>query len=181
MFNDHQKEELLRIARQSVEDFVLLGSIKDFDIQDEKLKNFQGAFVTLYKNKSLRGCIGKIVSTDEPLWQVVRDMAIEAATEDPRFHPVSKDELSEIDYEISVLSAPEKINDWRNIEPGKHGVIVKKGMQSGVFLPQVAIESGWGLEEFLSQLCANKAGLSPNCYKDDKEVDLFIFTAEIIK
>lgn len=181
MFDENQKKQILKIAQESVEKFVLHGKIKKFDVKDEELESFQGAFVTLYKNNSLRGCIGKIVSTDEPLWQVVRDMAIEAATEDPRFHPISKEELSEIDYEISVLSVPQKIDDWRKIELGKHGVIVKRGPQSGVFLPQVALDTDWSLEEFLSELCVNKAGLEPECYKNDNEVEIFIFTAEIIK
>lgn len=181
MFNENQKKQILKIARESVEEFVLHGNIKDFDIQDKDLIKSQGAFVTLYENNSLRGCIGRITSFNEPLWQVVRDMAIEAATRDPRFNPVEAKDLPNIKYEVSVLSTPKEIDNWKNIELGKHGVIIKKGASSGVFLPQVAIETGWSLEEFLSNLCASKAGLDPDCYKNDDEVKILIFTAEIIK
>ncbi len=178
VLNSKQKRELLNIAKQTVESFVQDGKVPEFDVSDERLLWKEGAFVTLHKNGELRGCIGQIVPTEKPLWQVVRDMAISACSEDHRFSPVSKKELAEIDYEISVLSAPEKINNWQDIELGKHGVIVRKEFRSGVFLPQVAADTGWSLEEFLSQLCWQKAGLSPDCYKD-KEVELKVFTAQV--
>lgn len=177
--NQKQQEELLKIARETVENFVKTGEVLEFEISDEKLSKKQGAFVTLKKNGQLRGCIGQIVPTDKPLWQVVRDMAIAAATEDNRFSPVSLDELDDLNYEISVLSVPEQIDDWQKIKLGQHGVIVKKGLQSGVFLPQVAKEVDWGLEEFLSHLCADKAGLAFDCYKNDEEVELLVFEAEV--
>jgi AmmeMemoRadiSam system protein A len=105
-------------------------------------------------------------------------MAVAACSEDDRFHPVSVDELDKLEYEISVLSRPEKIDDWRKIELGKHGVIVRQGRRGGVFLPQVATETGWTLENFLSQLCYQKAGLSPDCYKDPN-TEIKIFTAQV--
>lgn len=155
------------------------GKTPNFKIEDEDLNKNQGAFVTLHQNGELRGCIGLIESHGMPLWQVVRDMAIEAATGDPRFLPVEKTDLKNLKYEISVLSVPEKIDNWKKIELGKHGVIIKKGFDSGVFLPQVAAETGWSLEEFLVHLCADKAGLEPDSYKNDPKLEIYIFEAEV--
>ncbi len=176
--NNEQKKELLRIARQTVETFVRTGQMPEFKVTDKRLAWKEGAFVTLRKNEQLRGCIGQIIPTDKPLWQVVRDMAVAACSQDHRFSPVTEDELPEIDYEVSVLSRPEPIDDWRKIELGKHGVIVKRGFHSGVFLPQVADETGWSREEFLSQLCWQKAGLPPDCYRDP-DTKLEVFTAQV--
>jgi len=177
--NLEQKDALLEIARTTVEGFVKNGQVPDFKISDERLQQKQGAFVTLKKDGELRGCIGQIIPSENSLWQVVRNMAVAAASEDPRFLPVSAAELPKIEYEVSVLSVPEIIDDWRKIELGKHGVIIKKGWHSGVFLPQVATETGWSLEEFLSQLAWQKAGLSPDAYKNDKGVELQVFTASV--
>ena len=177
--NQAQKEELLRIARKTVESYIRDGRVPEFKITDKRLQEKQGAFVTLHLVGRLRGCIGRIEPSSEPLWQVVRDMAIEASVSDPRFRPVNENELEDLEYEISVLSVPEKINDWRQIELGRHGVIVRSGFNSGVFLPQVATETGWTREEFLAHLCADKAGLAANAYKDDPEVELFVFEAEV--
>jgi len=178
LLNNEQKKELLNIARTTVESFVREGKAPKFEISDERLKWKEGAFVTLHKNGDLRGCIGQIVPTDKPLWQVVQDMAVSACSEDHRFKPVSEKELDKIAYEVSVLSVPKKISKWQDIELGQHGVIVQKGLRGGVFLPQVADETGWSKEEFLSQLCWQKAGLAPDCYKDS-EVELKVFTAQV--
>lgn len=178
LLNKEQQKLLLNIAKESVNDYILNGIKKKFKISDEQLQKKQGAFVTLHKDGKLRGCIGQIISTDKPLWLVVRDMAIAAATEDNRFLPVNKQELNKLDYEISVLSKPKKIDNWQDIELGKDGVIVKYGLHSGVFLPQVAEETHWDKETFLSQLCSQKAGLSPDCYKDSN-VELLTFRAQI--
>ncbi len=180
VLNDAEKAQLLKIARTAVESYIKNGQVPDFNITSQRLNQRQGAFVTLHKHGQLRGCIGQIIPTDKPLWQVVRDMAIAAATQDTRFAPVTEDELSDLEYEISVLSRPQPIKDWRQIELGKHGVIVRKGLRTGVFLPQVATETGWSKEEFLAQLCAQKAGLPPYCYKD-KDIELQVFTAQVFK
>ena len=142
---------------------------------DPRLTAISGAFVTLNKQGELRGCIGNIIG-QKPLYQTVRDMAIESATADPRFQPVTKEELKDINIEISVLSPLRKISDISEFELGRHGVIVKKGWNQGVFLPQVALETGWSKEEFLSNLCAHKAGLSPDAWKDPK-TEIHIFSA----
>jgi len=176
-----QKNELLEIAKNTIKSYALNKTVPKYNVIDERLNINEGAFVTLYKNRQLRGCIGQIIPGDEPLWKVVQNMAVEAAFGDPRFKPVVKEEFDDLDYEISVLSPPEKIDDWRKIELGKHGVIVKKGFKTGVFLPQVAKETGWNLEEFLGNLCTEKAGLNSECFKNDKDVELYNFTAQVFK
>ncbi len=181
MLNEEQKKELLNIARATVESYARDGKVPKFDVNDERLKWKKGAFVTIHKDSKLRGCIGQIAPSGKPLWQVVRDMAVAACSKDHRFSPVSKKELDNIDYEVSVLSIPEKINNWQDIELGKHGIILQKGLRSGVFLPQVADETGWSKEEFLSQLCWQKAGLAPDCYKNDSDVELKVFTAQVFR
>ncbi|MCD4761841.1 AmmeMemoRadiSam system protein A, partial [bacterium] len=173
-----QQNILLKIAQETVEAQVKGEKQVSYNIQDERLNWKEGAFVTLHKNKKLRGCIGQIAPSDKPLWQVVQDMAIAAATEDHRFQPVSKKDLSFLDYEVSVLSRPKRVDNWQDIELGKHGVIIGQGFNSGVFLPQVADETGWDKETFLSELCSQKAGLAANCYKDNN-TEIQIFTAQV--
>ena len=145
---------------------------------DARLSWEEGAFVTLHKNGNLRGCIGNIIGR-KPLYQTVRDMAISSATQDPRFPPVTSDELDDIDVEVSVLSKPKVIASVDEIELGVHGVIVSQGpFHSGVFLPQVAEETQWTKEEFLSHLCSQKANLPADCWKDQK-TKIEIFTADV--
>ncbi|MDD5356153.1 MAG: TIGR00296 family protein, partial [Candidatus Omnitrophica bacterium] len=110
--------------------------------------------------------------------KVIAQMAIEAATGDPRFKPVTKNELEDIDIEISVLTEPQLINDWRKIRLGIDGVIVEKGFTKGVFLPQVATETGWSLEDFLGELCSQKARLPRDAYKDP-QTQIYTFQAYV--
>ncbi|MEQ8253863.1 MAG: AmmeMemoRadiSam system protein A, partial [Smithellaceae bacterium] len=108
-------------------------------------------------------------------------MAVAAASEDPRFRPVRADELKDIEIEISVLSKPRVVRSADEIELGKHGVIVSKGyLNRGVFLPQVADETGWSKEHFLAELCSQKAGLPPDSWKDPS-VKLEVFTADVFE
>ena len=178
VLSQKDKEELLQIAKLSLEGFVKQGKVPEFQVSSPALNQKLGAFVTLKKHGALRGCIGRFSPTDIPLYRVVSEMAIAAGTKDLRFYPVSQDELPELDYEISVLSNLEKVDDWREIEIGKHGVQIEYGTKSGVFLPQVATENNWNLETFLGQLCFQKLNLPWNCWKS-KEAKLYIFTAEI--
>lgn len=176
--NTNQKQKLLDIARKTLEQYLASGEKPNFDINDPDLKLKYGVFVTLNKNKQLRGCMGNF-KPDTPLWQTVQDQAVTAAINDPRFPKVSAEELKDIEVEISVLSQPQEIDDWQKIELGTHGVIVQKGNRSGTYLPQVGTEQDWAdKEEFLSHLCANKAGLAPKCY-EDSDTDLLIYTAEV--
>lgn len=177
MLNSEQKKELLNIARKTVESYVRDKKLPEFKETDPDLLRQEGAFVTLHKKGELRGCIGNIIGT-QPLWMTVRDMAVESSTGDPRFAPVAPDELKDIKIEISVLSQPKRVQDVNEIKMGTHGVIVKRGFNSGVYLPQVATETGWSRDEFLSSLCASKAGLPADAWKD-KNTELSVFTAQV--
>ncbi|MDD5195920.1 MAG: AmmeMemoRadiSam system protein B [Candidatus Omnitrophica bacterium] len=161
---NEEKQTLLKIARITLENY-----LKDSKSLKQKalagsLKEKRGAFVTLTKNGQLRGCIGRIVA-DKPLYEVVSEMAIEAATGDPRFAPVSYDELKDIHIEISVITPFEKVKNIDEIEVGKHGLMIQKGYYSGLLLPQVPGEYGWDRETFLKHTCL-KAGLPPDSYKE---------------
>jgi len=172
------QKTLLRITRETVETYIREGKIPEFKINSPFLNKKLGAFVTIKKHGDLRGCIGRFSPTDIPLYQVVSQMAIASATQDARFTPVKVDELKDLKYEISVLSSLKMINDLKEIEIGKHGVQIKYGLRSGVFLPQVAIENNWDLETFLSMLCREKLGLAENCYQE-KDAQIYIFTAQV--
>ncbi len=136
----------------------------------------RGCFVTLHTRKgSLRGCIGTF-SEREPLWMAVREMAIAAATRDPRFRPVTPDELSQCVVEISALTQAQPITP-EAIVVGTHGLLVGRGARRGVLLPQVASEHGWDAETFLDQTCL-KAGLPPAAWRDGS-VTIEAFSAEV--
>jgi len=177
ILNSAQRKRLLEIARSTIESYILTGSKPDIKESDETLNEDMGAFVTLHKAGKLRGCIGNIIGRG-PLYATVCDMAIQSATSDPRFNPVTKNELDEIDIEISVLSSLERIYEPDKIIMGKHGVLVKRGFSSGVYLPQVATETGWTRNEFMDSLCAQKAGLPRDSWKKG-ECDIYIFSAEV--
>ena len=173
-----QKKRLLDIALQTMDEYVRTGKILEFLETDPRLLREEGAFVTIHKQGRLRGCIGNILGRG-PLYQTVRDMAIAAAAQDPRFDPVQTQELKDLDIEVSVLSKPRVVQHVDEIVLGKHGVIVSQGPgHQGVFLPQVATETGWSKEEFLDQLCAQKAGLAPDAWKNPK-TKIEIFTAQV--
>ncbi|MBI3602030.1 MAG: AmmeMemoRadiSam system protein B [Candidatus Omnitrophica bacterium] len=178
MFNARQKKALLALARSSIDNFLKTGKVPEAKTSDPRLLKTQGAFVTLTKHGQLRGCIGNIVG-DKPLWQTIRAMSIAAASQDLRFIPVSKDELKDIDIEISVLTVPRRVADASAIMLGRDGVIVSDGTyHQGVFLPQVSGETHWSKEEFLNELCSQKAGLPPDCWKDRKN-SLWTFQADV--
>lgn len=174
-----EKKRLIEIARTAFETFVKTGKTIDVHETDPRLNQVQGAFVTLTKQGRLRGCIGNIIG-DRALALTVRDMAIAAASQDPRFSTVTPDEISSIEVEVSVLSVPRKIsNPASEIKLGVHGVIVSRGMfNRGVFLPQVATETGMNLDQFMGELCSQKAGLPRDCWKDPKTT-VEVFTAEV--
>jgi AmmeMemoRadiSam system protein B/AmmeMemoRadiSam system protein A len=175
--NSQQKSKLLEIARTSVEKYVREKQIPGFEISDPLLNESLGTFVTLKKHSQLRGCLGRF-EPNIPLYQIVSQMAVAAATQDARFKPVQVSELNDLEYEISVLSPLRRIDDWREIEIGKHGVQIKQGFRSGVFLPQVATDNNWDLDKFMGELCSQKAGLPWDCWKNG-QVDIYVFTAEV--
>jgi len=177
MLNKNQRKRLLEIARNSIETYLKTGKKLQVSETDPVLSKEMGAFVTLHERGELRGCIGNLIGS-QPLYLTVRDMAVEAAVDDPRFPPVQLSEFKSIEIEISALSPMQRIDDPEKIQLGVHGVLVRRGFNSGVFLPQVATETGWSKEEFLSNLCAHKAGLSLDAWKD-KSTEIYIFTAEV--
>ena len=170
-----EKQELLKIARQSVETAVREKKLYSPPADEpEALRNARGAFVTLKEHGDLRGCIG-YMSPVKPLAETVRDVAAYAALEDRRFRPVSESELGILEYEISVLSPLRKVEDINQIHVGQHGLLIRKGEYEGVLLPQVPTEEGWNRNTFLEQVCV-KAGLPEQAWKDE-DADLFMFTA----
>jgi AmmeMemoRadiSam system protein A len=134
-----------------------------------------GAFVTLRgAHGSLRGCIGSI-SGHGPLHETIRDMAAASAFHDPRFKPLVASELPGIFIELSVLSPMERLADPALVRVGSHGILIRRGLRSGLLLPQVAGEQGWDREQFLAQVC-RKAGLAETAWREP-DSELRIFTA----
>jgi hypothetical protein len=169
-----EKTELMKIARASVETTVR--EHKQYECNAggmDALLQDRAAFVTLKENGQLRGCIGYSIPTTS-LCNTVRDVAASAAVHDPRFRPVSTAELSRLEYEITVLSPLRRVIDIKQIQIGKHGLLIKRGQNVGIFLPQVAPEEGWDLKAYLEHLC-EKGGLPTSAWKDE-ETDIFSFT-----
>jgi MEMO1 family protein len=170
-----EKQALMTIARNSVESVVRQGKLYECSPGGlEALARDRGAFVTLKKNGDLRGCIGYITPL-KPLCMTVRDVAALAAVRDPRFSPVSAAELSDLEYEVSVLSPLRRVTDWKQIQVGRDGLLVREGESQGVLLPQVASEEHWDRTTFLDQTCV-KAGLPRRCWQNE-DADVFQFSA----
>jgi AmmeMemoRadiSam system protein B/AmmeMemoRadiSam system protein A len=165
--SDEDKRTLLKIARNTIETYLRTGQLPKVDTASfsPALKVHTGAFVTLNKENRLRGCIGRFMA-DEPLWKVVQQMAVAAAVQGPRFPPVKPVEMDKTNIEISVLTPLKKINSIDEIKLGRDGIYLVKNNRSGTFLPQVATETGWNLEEFLGHCARDKAGLGWNGWKD---------------
>jgi hypothetical protein len=168
-----QQQRLLATARRAIEEYVKTGRQCEVSETDPVLRRPGAAFVTLRKSGALRGCIGSLEPT-KALAEDVRDRAIMAAVADPRFSPVRGDELSELEVEVSVLSPLVRVASADEMDISKHGVMVVSGVRRGVFLPQVAQETGWTREVLLTHLCQEKAGLPGDAWKTGAE--LYIFT-----
>ncbi|MCL6465936.1 MAG: AmmeMemoRadiSam system protein A [candidate division WOR-3 bacterium] len=171
-----ERKSLLTIARATIEEYIRTGNRPKVTPLTDRLRSKQGVFVTLHKHGELRGCIGYVEGV-KPLYLAVQDMAISAATEDPRFPPVTASELKDIDIEITVLSPLRKIDSPDSVIVGKHGLVIRRGFYSGLLLPQVPVEQKWNREQFLAHTCL-KAGLPPDAYKDPKS-ELYVFTGEV--
>lgn len=178
ILTDEEKKTLLELARKGMTHYLKSGKEATPDQLDIKIsagmEQIMGAFVTLHKkNGELRGCIGEITPRRE-LYKAVLAHCVNSAVRDHRFNPVSSDEISNLHLEISALTPSKHIGSYKEIEIGKHGVVFTKGFYSSVFLPQVAPEQGWGVEETLSHL-AMKAGLPANAWEEG--ADLMVFEA----
>ena len=173
---DSLRNEELRIKN---EEFATAHSAAQSDssffILHSSLKQKCGAFVSLHKHGRLRGCIGHF-GEDVPLHEIVAEMARAAAFEDPRFMPVTADELSDIDIEISVLTPMRRIQSLDEFELHRHGIYIRKGYRSGTYLPQVADEVNWTKEEFVSHCAQDKAGIGWDGWKD-AETELYVYEA----
>ena len=181
---------LVKLARKAVEHYLIAGErIRPPEDTPERFyKDKYGVFTTIEiyeKGKTyLRGCIGFPYGYQNMIKAII-ESALAAAFEDPRFPPLSKEELDQVIFEISILSPIQqlKVDDPREyprkIKVGYHGLIIEKGIFSGLLLPQVPVEYGWNEEEFLCQTCM-KAGLTPECWLD-RETRVYIFQAQIFK
>jgi len=173
--NSSQQKRLLHLARAAIEGYVNSGDVVPCTEKDEALQQAAGAFVTLKKHGNLRGCIGSIEPRG-PLCTTVRNMAIAAAVQDRRFPPVAKDELPQLEIEVSVLSPLRRVSGAGQIDIKRHGIVVEQDGRTGVFLPQVARETGWTRDALLSELCRQKAGLPSDAWK--KGATLYVFTVQ---
>ena len=176
LLSEAEQRTLLSLARQALEEAVRTHRLSDMEPLSGGLSEPAGAFVTLLRGGRLRGCIGYIEPI-KPLWITVRECAMAAALSDPRFDPVEPNELPALHLEISVLSklfdiAPEQI------EVGLHGLLISRGAQRGVLLPQVAVEWNWDREQFLEETCL-KAGLPPQAWQYGARIQAF--TAQVLQ
>lgn len=171
------KQQLLELARATVTNVVQQKRLPNPNVNELSplVNQLAGAFVTLNIGGNLRGCIGNF-STNRPLYKVIIEMAQAAAIHDYRFPPVSEEELDSIDIEISVLTPMKRIKSLDELELGKHGIYIKKGAASGTFLPQVATETGWDKEQFVSNCSYQKACIGRNGWKDP-QTELYVYEA----
>jgi AmmeMemoRadiSam system protein B/AmmeMemoRadiSam system protein A len=165
------KKALLRFARETISRFLSTQTVPLARGFSPDLQYPRGVFVTLKKHEQLRGCIGRIVP-DAPLLELVGAMALQSAFEDPRFKPVTANELGDLEIEISVLTPMKQVKGPEAIVVGPDGVLLKKGGRSAVFLPQVAPEQGWGRDEMLDHL-SMKAGLPKGSWREGAEFFTF--------
>jgi len=177
VYSKEEKKYLLDLARKSIAYYLENGKrMQPEKPKYDKLLEERAVFVTLNEHGELRGCIGHM-HAQMPLYRAISEMAVSAAFEDPRFPKVKEKDLKDIDIEISVLTPMEQITDWKQIRMGIDGVWIKKGWRSGVFLPQVATDTGWDRVTFLENLCAHKAGLQRDSYKDPT-TEIYIYQVE---
>ncbi|HIJ80401.1 MAG TPA: AmmeMemoRadiSam system protein A [Desulfuromonadales bacterium] len=175
LLTSQEQQQLLEIARATITGCVSGGTIPAVESAAAGLLLQSGCFVTIKRQGQLRGCIGNFVS-DRPLYELVQEMAVSAATRDPRFRPMTASELEDFELDISVLSPLWKAASADEIRVGTHGIYIIKGANRGVLLPQVATEYGWDRDEFLRHTCL-KAGLPENAWQG--ECDIYLFTAQV--
>lgn len=177
-FSFEEKRLLFQLVRESIESKLYENrvttqiSIEEYPILATKC----GVFVTLTIADQLRGCIGYITS-EEPLYQTIKDAAIGAAFDDPRFHPLTPTEYEQVEIEISVLSEPFPMKDYNDIVLGKHGLILQEGNKRGLLLPQVPVEHGMTKEQYLDAIC-KKTGLRQSLWHE-KLLTISLFTATV--
>lgn len=172
-----QQRQLLELAREAASR--ALGQAEPASAVKPPIEGrFGGAFVTFWAGKRLRGCVGTFVSTED-IAATIQDVT-RSSLDDPRFaaDPITAAELKDLEIEISILSDPNPTDDPLSLVPGTHGIIVRRGLQSGCFLPKVASERGWSAEEFLSTCCTMKAGLPADAWRES-DTEVLLFTAQV--
>ena len=165
------QQRLLHIARNAVRAYLSAQPPRLADVPAGGLTEPYGVFVSIHKGVELRGCIGNIHPAG-PLYRSAAECAIAAAVGDPRFMPLMLADLPAVEFEISVLSAMQRVQDIREIEIGKHGLLIQKKSAHGLLLPQVATTYGWDRERFLQETC-KKAGLQSDDWKGDATIQCF--------
>ena len=170
------KQLLLQVARDSIAARLTGKAAAPVKTAAPVMQERRGAFVSLHRQGQLRGCIGYIDAV-KPLLQTVQEMAPAAAFHDPRFRPLQADELADLEIEISVLTPMKLIKSTDEIEVGKHGILISRGINQGVLLPQVATECGWDREAFLKFTCS-KAALPDDAWQD-AQTKIEIFSAQV--
>ena len=175
------KSVLLKLARDTLDQYLSEHRLPAFTPASAIMQQPRATFVTLRQKQSheLRGCRGEVMA-QYPLWESVQQVSVLSATDDPRFRPVRHAELAGLQIEISVLTPMRLARDPSEVVVGKHGVMIRQGLRGGLFLPQVPVEQGWDHDEYLSNLCAMKAGLPADAWRK-KDVQLYIFEAEIFE
>ena len=166
-----QQEILLRLAREAISFFLKDGDTLKKNIPDETFQEKRGVFVTLKTRGELRGCIGYPIPY-KSLYETIIDAAVSSASSDPRFQSLTAKELQETKIEISVLTPPRQVKNIHEIKVGTHGIIISKGPNKGLFLPQVPVEWNWDLEAYLEHGCL-KAGLDKDEWKKDVKIEIF--------
>lgn len=172
-----EKQTLLKFARKTIHHFLIEQPLPAAKHYDPELNRKQAAFVTLLKEDQLRGCVGH-VKDDLPVHEVVGLMALQSAFNDQRFAPLSIDELSQIEIEISILSPFKKIKRIHEIELGRDGVSLIIRDHHALFLPEVPLRMGWDTEQLLDRL-SNKMGLPENSWKRNSRI--YVFQTEVFK
>ncbi len=178
-FDLKEKKTLIAIARKALEDYAA-GRTQEAPEPSQLPKSLLmacGVFVSLYYKKKLRGCVGHFQASS-PLFQTVYEMAIVTATKDTRFKPVKASEVNGISIELSVLSPLKRISKPEEIELGTHGIYIKKGFNTGTYLPQVAEREDWSAIDFIEHCAQYKAGLKPGEWQ---KAELYTYTALVIK
>jgi hypothetical protein len=173
--NKKEQNQLLQLARETICATVTGQPLPLLEKPSAALCSLSGCFVTIKQQGQLRGCIGSFTA-QQPLWQTVQEMAVSAATRDPRFYPMKPADLADFSLEISVLSPLQQISSIEQIQVGTHGLYLIKGHNHGVLLPQVAVEYGWDRDTFLRQTC-RKAGLPDDAWQ--KDAAMYLFSAEV--
>jgi len=171
IYSNEEKKELLELARNTIKHHLDNGKEDLPETDNIKFQEKRGVFVSLHKKGQLRGCIGYPLPI-KPLYQAIVDNAISAAFEDPRFPAVKAKELKDIDIEISVLTVPRVVAEIDDVRLGRDGIIISKGFHKGLLLPQVPIEQGWSLEEYIYYGC-QKAGLSGDEWRSGVTIETF--------